>query len=133
MVRRHYRPISDSTLGGKIIKDRPHQKGIIILLTWNTLNIITERVIPNGRLHLHITKKRVAFDNIKTQGLMPAAKLSGASVAQREGTFAAEREKNIEKKAQSKLTSSVSYGIGRGYSPEQIKISTMRLMLSRLM
>ncbi|MEW5291977.1 hypothetical protein ABW286_22835 [Erwinia papayae] len=69
----------------------------------------------------HITKKRIAFDHIKTQGLIPAAKLSGASIARSEGAFASEREKNMQIKIRSKLTSPLSYAIARGYTAEQIK------------
>ncbi|WP_147194955.1 hypothetical protein AAGQ96_03210 [Pantoea sp. MBD-2R] len=69
----------------------------------------------------HIAKKRIAFDNIKQQGLVPAARLSGASVAQREGAFATDRAKNSEKKEILKLRGALYLGATRGYTLEEIK------------
>lgn len=69
----------------------------------------------------HITKRRVAFDYIKTQGLVPASRASGTSVARREGAFASESEKNIENKARSKLTVPIARAIKYGYTNTQIE------------
>ncbi|MFC0138843.1 hypothetical protein ACFFJN_01150 [Erwinia mallotivora] len=69
----------------------------------------------------HITKRRVAFDYIKTQGLVPAARSSGTSVARQEGAFASEGDKNLETKVQSKLTVPFSRALKNGYSKEQIE------------
>ena len=69
----------------------------------------------------HIAKKRIAFDKIKQQGLVPAARLSGASVAQREGAFATDRDKNSGKKEIQRLKGALYLGATRGYPLEGIK------------
>ncbi len=69
----------------------------------------------------HIAKKRIAFDNIKQQGLVPAARLLGASVAQCDGAFATDRAKNSEKKEILKLRGALYLGVARGHTLEEIK------------
>lgn len=69
----------------------------------------------------HITKKRVAFDFIKMQGLIPASNSSGAAVARREGAFASDSNENLEKKVPSKLTVPISTALKNGYTREQIE------------
>lgn len=69
----------------------------------------------------HITKKEVAFNYIKTGGLKPASQLTGTSVARGEGSFAADRDKNMETKVIAKLKGVLWQAAKRGYSSEEVK------------
>lgn len=69
----------------------------------------------------HITKKDVAFNYIKNGGLKPASQLSGGSVARSEGSFAVDRDKNMEAKVIAKIKEFLWQGAKRGYTSEEVR------------